>query len=287
MSDLLSLVYDGGKHVSIATEAASGFTQYDTGVRAISAVSARLAYVFMCLTLCWGIFTATGWVQKASGHEALRSSHMMLAAATLATAVTHVLAFELLDNNLPLVELLVPFADHTFRHAVGIIALWLFVVITGTAGLHRLFRYANWLRLHQTAYIAVGLAATHSWIGAYVNGHLSVIWLGGVTFAVPTLTLAALRVVPPRFLVGAGLLDRELVGDVRGLDRSLPMAVSVDNQRCHRYAFCQAEAPEVFQLREDGLLQYRELPPVEYNAEVRSAARACPMRAIELTGVDL
>lgn len=270
----------------IGHAAASALTQYDTGVRALSAVSARAAYVFMCLTLCWGIFTATGWVQKASGHEALRSSHMMLAAATLATAITHVLAFELLDNQVPLVELLVPFADHTVRHAIGIVALWLLILITATAGLHRLFRYTNWLRLHQTAYLAVGLGVAHSWIGAYVNGHLSIIWLGGITFAVPTLTLAVLRVIPPRFLVGVGLLDRDLVGDVRGLDRSLPLVISVDNQRCHRYAFCQAEAPEVFQLREDGRLQYREHPLVEHNAEVRSAARACPMRAIELTGVD-
>ena len=36
--------------------------QHDIGVREVAAMSARLSYVFMCLTLSWGILTYTGWI---------------------------------------------------------------------------------------------------------------------------------------------------------------------------------------------------------------------------------
>ena len=60
------------------------------------------------------------------------------------------------------------------------------------------------------------------------------------------------------------------------------MDVSVNNEKCHRYGTCQAEAPDVFQLIEDNRLTYNRRPPEEHFAQARSAARACPMRAIEI-----
>jgi ferredoxin len=61
------------------------------------------------------------------------------------------------------------------------------------------------------------------------------------------------------------------------------VSVSVDNNHCHRYAICQQEAPNVFQLNNDGRLSYDPSPdPVELRA-VQQAARVCPMQAIEVT----
>jgi ferredoxin/DMSO/TMAO reductase YedYZ heme-binding membrane subunit len=274
-----------GRKPDIVFEAIAATTQFDSGVRVASAFSARAAYVSMCLTLCWGIFTATGWIQKASGHQAMRGSHTMFAALTLGTALTHVSLFTLLDDQvLTLPQILIPFADGTLRRGFGVIALWLLVAITLTGGLHRVFRYRNWLRLHQLAYPAVVLGITHSWLGAYFNGNLSLLWIGGISITAPVVLLTVLRVLPPQVLVRAKLIDGEMTAssDVSRPERSLPLQVSVDNQRCHRYGFCQAEAPDVFQLREDGRLAYRERPDVTQNPEVRSASRACPMRAIRL-----
>ncbi|TDD61532.1 ferredoxin [Kribbella antibiotica] len=70
------------------------------------------------------------------------------------------------------------------------------------------------------------------------------------------------------------------------MDKAAPLSISVDNQRCHRYGFCQSEAPDVFQLGEDGRLAYRQSPEVSRNLDVISAARSCPMRAIEIVGKD-
>ncbi|KAA2265272.1 ferredoxin [Solihabitans fulvus] len=62
------------------------------------------------------------------------------------------------------------------------------------------------------------------------------------------------------------------------------MRISVHNGRCHRYGVCQAEAPEVFQLDQDGRLRYEARPDADQAAQVRMAARCCPMQAIDLRG---
>jgi ferredoxin len=56
--------------------------------------------------------------------------------------------------------------------------------------------------------------------------------------------------------------------------------VSVDNNRCHRYGICQAEADGVFLLAHDGRLRYETRPPVSRTEHVLAAARYCPMQAI-------
>jgi sulfoxide reductase heme-binding subunit YedZ len=270
---------------AVHVEAAHFLTQYDSGILAAAAFSARAAYVLMCLTVCWGVLNATGWTHKMSGHQAVRSTHMLLATATIVTAFAHAAIFQLLHDRIITVQQeIVPFADGKWRHAAAIISFELMLVVFVTGGMHRAFRYLSWLRLHQSSYVAVILGAVHSWVGAYFNGHLAIVWLAGITVSVPTLACIILRVAPTRWLVAAGIVERAAPDPLR-IDRSRMVEVSVDNQRCHRYAFCQAEAPDLFQLREDGRLQYREHPSPDQQHSVRSAARACPMRAIQLTEV--
>lgn len=66
----------------------------------------------------------------------------------------------------------------------------------------------------------------------------------------------------------------------RAAGRGNPLRVTVNNRRCHRYAVCQAEAPEVFALGADGRLHYRSRPVPGQHDQVRMAARYCPMQAI-------
>jgi len=60
--------------------------------------------------------------------------------------------------------------------------------------------------------------------------------------------------------------------------------VDVDNRRCEFYGICQTEAPEVFRLGQDGRLRYHSRFPRRHLDRVKSAARCCPMQAIELRG---
>ncbi|MDT4991297.1 MAG: hypothetical protein QOH97_1189 [Actinoplanes sp.] len=264
---------------------AGGIDAHDSGLGQAAALAARLAYLSLCLTVCWGVLASTGWVRRVTGHQAMRSGHMILATFTLATSLVHAMALLYLDERVVTgLQVVVPFLNGVWRHALGIIALDLMIAIVITAGMHRLFRYRNWLRFHRLAYVACLLALVHSWLGAWAKSDLELWWFGGITATMPLLALVALRVSPPRVLIRMGLIDGETVAPKR-LDRTAPMQVSVDNQRCHRYGFCQTEAPDVFQLREDGLLQYKDQPAVPDNERVWSASRACPTRAIQLRTV--
>lgn len=269
--------------------------QHDIGVREVAALSARASYVFMCLTLCWGVLTATGWIKRLTGLQAIRSAHMILATFTLASGITHAVVFLLLrEQGLDVFGIAIPFSGLA-RHALGILGLEIMIAITITTGMRRFIRYRNWLRFHQLAYVAVGMVVVHSWFGAIHNGHLALLWLGGITVLTPAVTLTALRFLPPKMLIRAGLLAAApaTTGTQLAVVEPPPpgprvgrkVQVSVDNQRCKRYGICQAESPQLFQLMEDGRLRYVRDPDTDSRAQAQAAARSCPMQAIQLQEV--
>lgn len=57
--------------------------------------------------------------------------------------------------------------------------------------------------------------------------------------------------------------------------------ISVNNDRCHRYGTCQAEAPDLFQLTSMGL-RYRRAVSHQELEQAKAAIRCCPMLAIKL-----
>ena len=62
------------------------------------------------------------------------------------------------------------------------------------------------------------------------------------------------------------------------------MKITVDFDRCESNALCMAEAPEVFEVRDDNFLYIlNENPGEELREQVTEAARACPRRAITST----
>lgn len=183
---------------------------HDAGVRQVAALTARLAFAFMCATLCWGVFVSTGWVHRLSGRQATRNSHLVLATTCLAFGAVHVLSFfYLTDVTLTPVTLFVPLADGLLRHTAGIVGFEAMIVIAVSVGFQRFFQYRRWLFLHRLAYPAVALLVAHSLFGAIANGHLAVVWLGGITLLVPTVVLAVLRFVPARTLTEVGLVEED------------------------------------------------------------------------------
>ncbi|RJQ77827.1 ferredoxin [Pseudonocardiaceae bacterium YIM PH 21723] len=237
--------------------------------------------------MAWGIFTATGWVTRMTGREAIRSTHMVFATMTLAFGLVHAVCFPLLtDLVFGFDKVFIPFWDGITRHAVGIIGFELMLAAAFTTGARNLFKYRTWLRIHQGTYIAFVFLVIHSFFGAAANGTLNVVWLGGITLFIPAGLLCGLRFLPPSTLVRAGLVAPEVM-DPLGLmepsgEEGKRLDVSVNNELCHRYGFCQAEAPEVFQLTKDGRLRYESRPETRLSDKTRSAARCCPMRAIDL-----
>lgn len=184
---------------------------HDSGVRQIAALSARSAYLFMCLTLAWGVFAATGWINRLTGRGAVRSTHAVFAVFTIAFGVLHAAAFLFLTDANELFNpamLTVPLASGgLLRWAPGIIGLELMIAIAITVALQHRVNYRRWLRFHQFGYVAVGLTAVHSWLGAIANGHLEILWLAGITILAPVIVLCVLRFMPSRVLVSVGLLN--------------------------------------------------------------------------------
>ncbi len=59
--------------------------------------------------------------------------------------------------------------------------------------------------------------------------------------------------------------------------------VEVDRERCASTGGCEAVAPEVFEIGDDGaLVILQPEPPEELMADVRQAVAACPTRALRL-----
>jgi ferredoxin len=58
--------------------------------------------------------------------------------------------------------------------------------------------------------------------------------------------------------------------------------LSVNNDRCRRYGFCEAEAPALFRLMATGDLRYERSVAEEQLNAARSAVRCCPTLAIKL-----
>lgn len=61
------------------------------------------------------------------------------------------------------------------------------------------------------------------------------------------------------------------------------MKVNVDFNACMGNGQCMMAAPEVFEVRDDGLLYVLdETPPEDLRARVEKAARLCPTQAITI-----
>lgn len=61
------------------------------------------------------------------------------------------------------------------------------------------------------------------------------------------------------------------------------MKIVVDFDRCQSNALCQSSAPEVFEVRDDGILYVlQDTPSAEIRSKVEEAARLCPTQAITI-----
>jgi methionine sulfoxide reductase heme-binding subunit len=181
---------------------------HDAGLRQLAALSARIAYLLMCLTLCWGVLVSTGWVYRISGRQATRSSHLVFATLTLAFGAMHAMVFLFtVDVHFDPVTLTVPLAEGgLIGHAMGIAGLELMLAIALSAAVQRFFAYRRWLWFHRLAYPAVALAGLHAVFGAMVDGHLDTLWLAGLLVAAPALLVTSVRFVPPGVLTMLGLV---------------------------------------------------------------------------------
>jgi methionine sulfoxide reductase heme-binding subunit len=179
---------------------------HDDGIRELSVLSARLAYALMCLTLTWGVLVSTGWFDRLTGRQALRTSHQVFATLTLAFAFVHGVAFLVLDDALPLGRIIIPFTG-PLRDTFGTLAFEGMLAAAISVGLKRWTTYWGWLWVHRLAYPAFVLGVLHAFFQALARGTLGAVYLLGLTLLVPTVVVVLLRFMPPKALEAAGLAE--------------------------------------------------------------------------------
>ncbi|WP_027927499.1 hypothetical protein [Amycolatopsis benzoatilytica] len=183
---------------------------HDAGVHAVAALSARTAFVFLCLGLAWGVFTSTGWLHRLTGRQATRSSHLVFVTLALAFTLLHAMAFLLMENGpLGALELAVPLLAGDLSESLGVVSAELMLAVVAATLIRRLLSHYRWLWLHRLGYPAVAFGVLHSFAGAFVDGHLAALWVFGLALAVPTALVAGLRFLPVRALAGAGLVEAD------------------------------------------------------------------------------
>jgi sulfoxide reductase heme-binding subunit YedZ len=182
----------------------------DEGLRGVAAVSARISYAMLCLTISWGVLTRTGWARRIGERKTFRAGHMVLATLTIAFGLVHAMGFLFLTEGAFTFGMISVPVQPMFRYSIAIIGLELMIAIAITACMHQWTAYRRWQWVHRTAYFAFPMLVAHSLLGAIANAHLSILWLAGLTFFIPAVTLAILRFVPTRMLVQIGLVEEQV-----------------------------------------------------------------------------
>ncbi len=59
--------------------------------------------------------------------------------------------------------------------------------------------------------------------------------------------------------------------------------IDIDMDKCQHYGQCVFEAEDIFQLDDDGNIQYTKEVPDDRQDDVENAVDVCPMQAISFT----
>jgi len=61
------------------------------------------------------------------------------------------------------------------------------------------------------------------------------------------------------------------------------LKIEIDMEKCQNYGQCVFEAEDIFQLDDDGNIQYTKEVPDDRQDDVDNAVDVCPMQAINYT----
>ena len=239
---------------------------------------------FVSLALLWlglvlGVVLRDGWALERIRPATLASVHQTVAACGLTLAITHALTqLAVPGGSTRFVDVLIPFThrNHPLGAGVGVLGLELMIAIAASVLLRHKMGYHRWRIIHRFGYLAFALLLGH--VFAEGLGRRP-IWVLGPILALGVVTVA--------FGLGtAGWVSRlpRRIGDLLKIGRrGQQVTINVDATRCVHFGFCQHEAPELFEVRDDGRLEHAPTADADQVDAVIRAARACPTRAILLS----
>jgi sulfoxide reductase heme-binding subunit YedZ len=243
-----------------------------------------LSFFLLWLTVMWGITLRSGWALTTIRHHTLYGTHMTLSLFGLALGIVHAAA-QMATGGGPvgLIDEFVPFTNDTDPIGVGFgtIALEIFVALPLSVLFQKKLGYHRWRGMHALAYVAFTLVTAHLLIsGSEVSPFPPVSAAVAGAWVITVLMWIASA-------VGANKVPKVMGGEkvAASRARTKSVTVNVDPSHCVRFGFCEHEAPEVFQLRNDGRLTYKAQVPQDEVERVIQAAQVCPARAIKLSRI--
>jgi len=238
------------------------------------------SYIFLFLSVAWGIVLRAGWALTRYKHATIYGTHMTFVLLGLNLGLVHAVAQ--LFNPLGTIGVLqefVPFTDTTDPIGVGfgVISTELMLALAFSILIQKKLGYSRWRSLHSLGYASYTLLTAHLLISGRHVLPVPAVWIPVVLSQV---VVIGLWIFTSSQVSGNARRMGERVGS---RIRAQQATVNVDPGRCVRFGFCEHEAPEVFQLRSDGRLAYQPQVPADQIDAVIQAAKICPARAIMLT----
>jgi ferredoxin/DMSO/TMAO reductase YedYZ heme-binding membrane subunit len=239
---------------------------------------------FASLTLLWlglvlGVVLRDGWALERIRPATLAAVHQTVTACGLTLAVTHALTqLAIPDGPTRLIDELIPFVDRRspFGVGMGVLGIYLLIAVASSVLLRRRLGYHRWRVIHRVGYLGFAVILCHV---VTVDPGRQSMWL-----LAPLVLLGAVTIVVG--LGTAGWVTRLplRISDLLKIGRRKQrVTIHVDATRCVHFGFCQHEAPDVFQVRDDGRLEHSPMADGDTVDAVIRAARACPTRAILLS----
>jgi len=237
-----------------------------------------LSYVILWFTVLWGMLLGRGWGMSRFKHSNLYAAHMTLALIGMTLAWSHAFG-QLFTPAGPtyLIDEFVPFTNQRDPIGVGVgtIGIEIMTVLLISIPLQKRMGFGRWRALHSLSYASFTLVAGHILLAGrhvgplYVKIPVIALWLSTV----------ALWLGVSRWALKG---KRSMTDAVTTRMRGQTPEVGVNAEKCARFGFCEQEAPQVFELREDGRLGFRSTVAAEDVEAVARAVRVCPARAIQL-----
>jgi ferredoxin/DMSO/TMAO reductase YedYZ heme-binding membrane subunit len=256
----------------------------------LAAFAGFASYVLMVGTIVWGIATAMGVTRRNIARETVVRTHISLGVGALAFLATHIVANVVAPaGGLSWWSATVPYAGTGTAISLGVLGTELDLVVAASTWFRRRFSHHAWHRVHLLAYPAYGLSITHVVVaGSDVRQPVlaALLAVTAVVVVLASLVRGAPALSAPARSAPARSARAHHPGRARSAAASTPgtltIRVDVDHAHCGRFAVCQQEAPEVFQLSRDGRLRFERRPEARHRDAVRQAARMCPMQAISI-----
>jgi sulfoxide reductase heme-binding subunit YedZ len=250
--------------------------------QAVHLVATAIGYgalVMLWAGLTLGIVLRDGWAVERIRPATLAALHQTATACGLTLVIVHALTqLAVPDGPTRTVDLVIPFLHHTHPIGVGLglLALDMMIALGGSVLLRRRLGYHKWRVLHRAGYLAFALLIGH--VVVVGAARRSIVLLAVVAaLGIATITVG---------LFTAGWVSRlpDRVGDLLSAERRRrKVSIQVDATRCVHFGFCQHEAPDLFEVREDGRLGHSPTARIDQVDAAIRAARACPTRAIVLS----